>query len=592
MEILLWEDTNKPLENGSSLVRPSGSLDSPISHHLNQPSFTTSAFGSAETADGSNGCIQMIMGNAFHKNHTLIFDHLHRRSAKSEGLKDYPEQVLHAHEEFTRQIMASSASKVDIVYGKKIQLRMIESYQIEILPLWGRFEGIFLGLVPESCFHNQERDYRYRKIILFAAHPQYIFYQKDGNATLRRQDLVIEAAVLMADPTMTFNHSYYQSGAFRVNQPSIYERARQKILKTNILGSVQDPTYDSDDDETDDRFETGTQPSWKDYFKPNPHSNDMIRKLLPDALRSIRETSHDSDWTHPSQFPTEVMKWYEGQKQVIFYYNTVHGIDDVQIAFEKCVGLSAPHLQRKRKLSPGLKEMLYHIIRKQEEALKSIRGNNQHLFHNRFDGIGVKTACPCKGYMKMDEHPQYSCGRPGSYILRCSRGCRSMSCNPQRGVQLMKPTLEDLPWTYDSSSLVAQKPLKARESSYKACLQQQTDDSNLPTEVELWCIRCKECSKFTEHTGLYMDKSPRWTLGHSRPLYVERHVTCLSCTDRREGRTSRVVPKDETIPSISASALTRFQRHFGHFQDVIKAKLLDGWPASSREPRYNENTTD
>jgi len=41
----------------------------------------------------------------------------------------------------------------------------------------------------------------------------------------------------------------------------------------------------------------------------------------------------------------------------------------------------------------------------------------------------------------------------------------------------------------------------------------------------------------------------------------------------------------------SASALARFQQHFGHFQDVIKAKLLDSWPASSREPRYNENTT-
>jgi len=157
----------------------------------------------------------------------------------------------------------------------------------------------------------------------------------------------------------------------------------------------------------------------------------------------------------------------------------------------------------------------------------------------------------------------------------------------------MKPILEDLPWTYDNpKSLVARKPLKALQSSYKACLQQQTDDSNLLTEVELWCIRCKEYSKFTGHIGLYMDKSPRWTLGYSRPLYVERQVTCLRCADRREGRISRVVPKDETIPSISTSVLARFQRHFGHFQDVIKANLLDGWLASSREPRYNENTTD
>lgn len=50
------------------------------------------------------------------------------------------------------------------------------------------------------------------------------------------------------------------------------------------------------------RFESGIQPSWEDYFKTNPHSNDMIRKLLPDALRPIRESSGEIDWTHPSRF--------------------------------------------------------------------------------------------------------------------------------------------------------------------------------------------------------------------------------------------------------------------------------------------------
>ena len=40
-------------------------------------------------ADMTNGCIAMLMGTAFKKDSTLIYDQLHRRSADSEGLKNY-----------------------------------------------------------------------------------------------------------------------------------------------------------------------------------------------------------------------------------------------------------------------------------------------------------------------------------------------------------------------------------------------------------------------------------------------------------------------------------------------------------------------
>lgn len=72
-------------EKHSCLVPRSRSLDSIIAHHLHQPSFATDSRNPEDTADRSNGCIAMVMGKAFQEGETLLFDHLHRRSVKSEG---------------------------------------------------------------------------------------------------------------------------------------------------------------------------------------------------------------------------------------------------------------------------------------------------------------------------------------------------------------------------------------------------------------------------------------------------------------------------------------------------------------------------
>ncbi len=86
-EIACWEFVGRSPLPRDAFVRPSGSLHSPIAHHLHQPSYSTHDLdsGDAGTADWTNGCVAMIMGNAFEEGVTFIFDHLHRRSQNSEG---------------------------------------------------------------------------------------------------------------------------------------------------------------------------------------------------------------------------------------------------------------------------------------------------------------------------------------------------------------------------------------------------------------------------------------------------------------------------------------------------------------------------
>ena len=76
LEQATWLECGKS-PNSDHLVRPSGSLRSTIAHYLNEPSFTSDKISKGESADLTNGCIAIIVENAFQKGHTIIFDHLH-----------------------------------------------------------------------------------------------------------------------------------------------------------------------------------------------------------------------------------------------------------------------------------------------------------------------------------------------------------------------------------------------------------------------------------------------------------------------------------------------------------------------------------
>ena len=187
-EYKAWSDSECQPEKDSCLVSPSSSLDSNISHHLHQPSFTTKSVSSENIADPSNGCIAIIMGNAFEEGESLLFDHIHRRAHTSDGLKTYPESIIMLHENFTRRITGSSAAKAKIVYGDIIHSRILHTMRGVILPLWGQFSGVTMVLVQEDNFHNAEEGFRFRKAMLWATHPQRFFYEQQRSPFTIRQD--------------------------------------------------------------------------------------------------------------------------------------------------------------------------------------------------------------------------------------------------------------------------------------------------------------------------------------------------------------------------------------------------------------------
>jgi hypothetical protein len=288
-ENIEWQKLEKTPEEWSRSMCPAGSINSAIAHHLHQPSFTTSFASNQTVEDESNGCIAMVMGNAYRKGETLLYDHLHRRSVKSDGLEQLPKIILHLHEQFIHRILGLSAAKVEFVYGQHVQKRILETMQSTILPLWGLFEKIFLVLIHKSNFGNKVEEYRFRKILMFATHPQRLFYEPHGSQVALQQDMSFQAAGLITEVGCEIDPMYYPLQKWYAKMPSLFERARQQAERLTIDLSLQvvQRTNPAPTEDVKNAYLTN-QGVWDVNFSSEPHSNNKTRRLLPAAIAATK----------------------------------------------------------------------------------------------------------------------------------------------------------------------------------------------------------------------------------------------------------------------------------------------------------------
>lgn len=180
-----------------------------------------------EVADETNPCIAMIMGNAFQKGHTLIYDHILRRDENSEGLQKYPEDVIQCHEAFVQTVRESSEAKVEIVHGAKVRERIFRcpSFDFEVLPLWGKYKGVSIVLDHESNYRNAEPGHKYRRIIVFAVHPQRFFFTNPEESVMQDRLIAVAAKIAKTD----FVEGYYTDQKWRkVVPPNFRDQVKRK----------------------------------------------------------------------------------------------------------------------------------------------------------------------------------------------------------------------------------------------------------------------------------------------------------------------------------------------------------------------------
>lgn len=595
-----WSDSGCEPEKDSFLVSPSGSLDSNISHHLYQPSFTTKSVSSENIADPSNGCIAMVMGNAFEKGESLLFDHIHRRAHKSEGLETYPESVTMLHEELTPRIIASSAAIVEIVYGDIIRSRILHTTRCFILPLWGQFSGVTMNLVQEDNFHNAEQGFRFRKAMLWATHPQRLFYEQPRSPVTIRQDLVFKAAFEIVNFKLNLDPDYFKSKHWASETPSAYQLGliRAEMYRKSLSSRQGLPLQDFEDTVEDRERETAVAVGfldedggeWDEYFNRHPHSNERTRNLLRAAIEatSLAIKSDLNDWRHPSEFPPAVLEWFKGQKESLFYYGSVSSPNDMEIAFENCVDTQRIENQKiERSNGRQLGYMMHQLMIQQQRLLHLNRTVIDDLVFSRIDGTEIKTVCPCGAFKDTDSNPRFSCAQVGGYVVRQTRQCNCAKRDPKsRGGGLcgLWPIVPGLVGIHCARASLRAEKRHGDSAPYRALIRKKGEGPSRPKVVELRCIQCRENTQVqgpraNKEGNLFIDDDAEWTLGKIRPLYCIRRPLCRTCSG------IVFVPVDSTISFISPGRLRRFFADYGKYDTVVKEVMLDTWISSQQAPR-------
>lgn len=113
-----------------------------------------------------------------------------------------------------------------------MRLVNIATMDYTVLPLWGELDGVFLFLVHESNFRNRDPRYKFRRVLLFASHPQHIFYQQAGIRITVQQDKIISTAVRVAGASgIPLTIDYFQRKRWmRLNAINLFLRTEVEPL--------------------------------------------------------------------------------------------------------------------------------------------------------------------------------------------------------------------------------------------------------------------------------------------------------------------------------------------------------------------------
>lgn len=91
----------------------------------------------------------------------------------------------------------------------------LNRWTLTILPLWGALSHVFLFLVHESNFGNQDKSYRFRRVLLFACHPQRLYYEPIGSDLAQLQDSISLTATKIAQDGTPCTKDYFRNKKWR-----------------------------------------------------------------------------------------------------------------------------------------------------------------------------------------------------------------------------------------------------------------------------------------------------------------------------------------------------------------------------------------
>ena len=192
----------------------------------------------------------------------LIYDHLLRRDEKSEGLENYPEEVKECHEAYVQKVRESMEAKVEVVYGTKVKKRMLQkqAFKFDPLRLWGEYEDICIFLDCESNYSNAQQEHQYRRVIIFAIHPQRFFYSPEGEPARQDKFLTVAAKISRVNSI----ERYYEDQKWKaIVPPGFSNMAKRKLFGIPSKQSQNDEDRSNASEKADDLIPKRPASRWR-----------------------------------------------------------------------------------------------------------------------------------------------------------------------------------------------------------------------------------------------------------------------------------------------------------------------------------------
>jgi hypothetical protein len=139
--------------------------------------------------------------------------------------------------------------------------------------------------------------------------------------------------------------------------------------KAPELLSLQEPIVDlqaqANDPNGNSRRDFG---KWDSFFSPRPHSNDTLRKLLPQAIEATKPVN-SKEWLSFSDCDLDTQEWLKGNGPILFYDQPISSVEDVSKVLVRCMEANDRSNRIPLVESLGLRAMLNELMQIQEAAL-------------------------------------------------------------------------------------------------------------------------------------------------------------------------------------------------------------------------------
>ncbi|PYH35665.1 uncharacterized protein BO87DRAFT_433432 [Aspergillus neoniger CBS 115656] len=533
-ETQLWKDP-LPTRCLEHIVRPSGSWQARIAHHLHNPSYTTLHAKNGEVADVTNGCTALIMNHHYDPELHFMFDHFHRREDFCPFAK-YPDHIRAFHENHTEWIRSTVQAKIEIIYGSSVRKWAMKHLDLTSLSLWGEYEGVWLHFEWKPIVAGK----KIARIIIFALHPQrFLSYQSRSQREAIEQDLRISVAHQLA--CLPFTADYYATRLWTskaefiqnayFNEWCLAEKENSRFGIIDLPRQRNVPTPDAACPIITDTSEVMSFKSRKRLGSREFRQEYKSLNMQNDLLESL---------------PCAVMReWFEAQQHSFFGGISIRTRDDLLFAYKKhCVGGDGPQSSNLNtmELIQGL--MNFQQARIRNRIYRAYRPTaRSSCYYSTLESMPcVCDNCRCP--QPPDLLPRFSIQHSGIYI------CRDCKCNSEACYETTRYAIPADQTPYMVFDFLIDTTVAARKLI-------RTDD-----ECEGYSTTVKLC--------------PQWTKG-ARPKYIPRSFTCHNCSRNDQ----HFVPVNGDISFIPLRDLAIFAFNFSYMDDQTLIAHLEARPSST-----------